>query len=51
MKKYKLSEIKEILDRADSSLGLKEWYYLEVIAKLLFNQALDLEINEMESKQ
>lgn len=40
IKEYTLKEIKEILDKAEDSAGLKEWYYPEVIAKLLFNQEL-----------
>jgi len=46
MKKYNLKEIKEVLDRAEHGGGLKGWYYPEVIAKLLFNEALDKQIKE-----
>lgn len=41
MIKYNLTEIKRVIDDAENANGLKEWYYPEAIAKLLFNQAID----------
>ena len=45
--KYNLQEIRNTIDKAEDAGGLKEWYYPEAIAKLLFNQAVDKITKEM----
>lgn len=50
MKKYNLEDIYNRLEEAEDAAGLKEWYYPEVIAKLLFNDALDKSMKKSQKR-